>query len=173
MISFDIFRIWAGGYSTWECSIVCGASYHVWDLPSVIICDDVAKDPSDCPSPLTSAKSYFSESRYSARYVPANIPWPMTVTGGVQKIPLGCVWGSSPTQIGSHIHLNLNRVQGVWQSSGDAVDGHMEHHHLITTTLGTADLKCELKLLVTGGTWKISICCDWGWSPTHIGSHHS
>jgi len=38
----------------------------------------VAKDPSDCLSPLTSAKSYFSESRYSARYVPANIPWPMT-----------------------------------------------------------------------------------------------
>jgi len=32
----------------------------------------VAKDPSDCLSPLTSAKSYFSESRYSARYVPAN-----------------------------------------------------------------------------------------------------
>ena len=55
-----------------------GASYHVWDLPSVIICDDVAKDPSDCLSLLTSAKSYFSESRYSARYVPANIPWPMT-----------------------------------------------------------------------------------------------
>jgi len=38
----------------------------------------VAKDPSDCLSPLTSVKSYFSESRYSARYVPANIPWPMT-----------------------------------------------------------------------------------------------
>jgi hypothetical protein len=38
----------------------------------------VAKDPSDCLSPLTSAKSYFSESRYSARYFPANIPWPMT-----------------------------------------------------------------------------------------------
>ncbi len=50
----------------------------VKDLPSVIICDDVAKDPSDCLSPLTSAKSYFSESRYPARYVPANIPWPMT-----------------------------------------------------------------------------------------------
>ncbi len=64
-----------------ECSIVCGASYHVWDLPSVIICDDVAKDPSDCLSPLTSAKSYFSKSRYSVRYFPANIPWPMTVTG--------------------------------------------------------------------------------------------
>jgi len=59
-------------------SIVCGVSYHVRDLPSVIICDDVAKDPSDRLSPLTSAKSYFSESRYSARYVPANIPWPMT-----------------------------------------------------------------------------------------------
>jgi hypothetical protein len=57
---------------------VCGVSYHVWDLPSVLICDDVAKDPSDCLSPLTSAKSYFSESRYSARYFPANIPWPMT-----------------------------------------------------------------------------------------------
>ncbi len=57
---------------------MCAASYHVWDLPSVIICDDVAKDLSDCPSPLTSAKSYFSEPRYSARYVPANIPWPMT-----------------------------------------------------------------------------------------------
>ena len=53
-------------------SIVCGASYHVRDSPSVIICDDVAKDPSDCLSPLTSVKSYFSESRYSARYVPAN-----------------------------------------------------------------------------------------------------
>ena len=78
MISFDIFWISAGGYSTWECSIVCGASYHVKDLPSVIICDDVAKDPSDRLSPLTSAKSYFSESRYSARYFPANIPWPMT-----------------------------------------------------------------------------------------------
>ncbi len=38
----------------------------------------MAKDPSDCLSPLTSAKSYFSESRYSARYIPANIPWPMT-----------------------------------------------------------------------------------------------
>ncbi len=50
----------------------------VKDLPSVIICDDVAKDPSDCLSLLTSAKSYFSESRYSARYFPANIPWPMT-----------------------------------------------------------------------------------------------
>jgi hypothetical protein len=25
------------------------------------------------------------------------------------------------------------------------------HHHLITTTLGTADLECELKLLVTDG----------------------
>lgn len=60
-------------------SIVCGASYHVWDLPSVIICDDVAKDPSDRLSPLTSAKSYFSESRYLARYFPANIPWPMTL----------------------------------------------------------------------------------------------
>ncbi len=60
-------------------AIVCGASYHVKDLPSVIICDDVAKDPSDCLSPLTSAKSYFSESRYSARYFPTNIPWPMTL----------------------------------------------------------------------------------------------
>ncbi len=30
-------------------------------------------------APLTSAKSYFSESRYSARYVPATIPWPMTL----------------------------------------------------------------------------------------------
>ena len=59
-------------------SIICGASYHVWDLPSVIIYDDVAKDSSDRLSPLTSAKSYFSESRYSARYFPANIPWPMT-----------------------------------------------------------------------------------------------
>ncbi len=59
-------------------SIVCGASYHVWDLPSVIICYDVAKDPSDRLSPLTSAKSYISESRYLARYFPANIPWPMT-----------------------------------------------------------------------------------------------
>jgi len=59
-------------------SIICGVSYHVKDLPSVIICDDVAKDPSDCLSPLTSAKSCFSESRYSARYFPANIPWPMT-----------------------------------------------------------------------------------------------
>ena len=39
----------------------------------------MAKDPSDCLSPLTSAKSYFSESRYSARYFPANIPWPVTV----------------------------------------------------------------------------------------------
>jgi len=62
-----------------ECSIVCDASYHMWDLPSFIICDDVAKDLSDCLSPLTSAKSYFSESRCSARYFPANIPWPMTV----------------------------------------------------------------------------------------------
>ncbi len=60
-------------------SIVCGASYHVWDLPSVIICDDVAKDPGDRLSMLTSAKSYISESRYSARYFPANIPWPMTL----------------------------------------------------------------------------------------------
>ena len=60
-------------------SIICGASYHVWDLPSVIICDDVAKDPSDRLSLLTSAKSYISESRYLARYFPANIPWPMTV----------------------------------------------------------------------------------------------
>jgi len=59
-------------------SIICGASYHVWDLPSVIICDDVAKDPSDRLSPLTSAKSNISESRYLARYFPANIPWPMT-----------------------------------------------------------------------------------------------
>ena len=50
----------------------------MWDLPSVLICDDVAKDPSDCLSPLISAKSYFSESRYSVRYFPANIPWPMT-----------------------------------------------------------------------------------------------
>ncbi len=40
--------------------------------PILIPSDDVAKDPSDCLSPLTSAKSYFSESRYSARYVPAN-----------------------------------------------------------------------------------------------------
>ena len=60
-------------------SIVCGVSYHVWDLPSVIICDDVAKDPSDRLSPLTSAKSYISESRYLARYFPANLPWPVTV----------------------------------------------------------------------------------------------
>ncbi len=35
-------------------AVLCGASYHVKDLPSVIICDDVAKDPSDCLSPLTS-----------------------------------------------------------------------------------------------------------------------
>ena len=62
-------------------SIVCGASYHVWDLPSVIICDDVAKDPGDRLSPLTSAKSNISESRYSARNFPANIPWPMTDDG--------------------------------------------------------------------------------------------
>ena len=61
-------------------SIICGASYHVWALPSVIICGDVAKDPSDRLSPLTSAKSYISESRYLARYFPANIPWPMTIT---------------------------------------------------------------------------------------------
>jgi len=60
-------------------SIICGTSYHVWDLPSVIICDDVAKDPSDRLSPLTSAKSYISESRYSARNFLANIPWPMTL----------------------------------------------------------------------------------------------
>jgi len=60
-------------------SVVCGASYHVRDSPSVIICDDVAKDPSDCLSPLTSAKSYFSESRYSVRYFPANLLWPMTL----------------------------------------------------------------------------------------------
>ena len=60
-------------------SIICGASYHVWDLPSVIICDDVAKDPSDRLSLLTSAKSYISELRYLARYFPANIPWPMTL----------------------------------------------------------------------------------------------
>ncbi len=59
-------------------SIICDASYHVWDLRSVIICDDVAKDPSDRLSLLTSAKSYISESRYLARYFPANIPWPMT-----------------------------------------------------------------------------------------------
>jgi len=64
-----------------------GMPYSMWCvLPRVrsafcvIICDYVAKDPSDCLSPLTSAKSYFSESRYSARYVPANIPWPMTDT---------------------------------------------------------------------------------------------
>jgi hypothetical protein len=62
-------------------SIICGAFYHIWDLPSVIICDDVlAKDPSDRLSPLTSAKSYISELRYLARYFPANIPWPMTFT---------------------------------------------------------------------------------------------
>ena len=42
-------------------SMICGVSYHVWDLPSAIICDDVAKDPSDCLSLLTSAKSYISE----------------------------------------------------------------------------------------------------------------
>ena len=60
-------------------SLVCGTTYHVWDLPSVIICDDVAKDPSDRLSLLTSAKSYISESRYLARYFPANIPWPMTL----------------------------------------------------------------------------------------------
>jgi len=59
-------------------SIICGASYQVWDLPSVIICDDVAKDPSDRLSPLTSAKSFISKSWYIARYFPANIPWPMT-----------------------------------------------------------------------------------------------
>ena len=59
-------------------SIVGGASYHVWDLPSVIIRDDVAKDPSDRLSLLTSAQSYISESRYLAGYFPANIPWPMT-----------------------------------------------------------------------------------------------
>ena len=59
-------------------SIICGASYHVWDLPSVIICDDVAKDPSDRLSPLTLAKSYISESQYLARYFPANKLWPMT-----------------------------------------------------------------------------------------------
>jgi len=81
MISFDIFRIWVGGYSTRECHIVCGASYHVWDLPSAIICDDVVKDPGDRLSPLTSAKSYNSKSRYSARYFPANIPSPMTQIG--------------------------------------------------------------------------------------------
>jgi len=79
MLSLYLFWICAGGYSMWECRIVCGASYHVWDLPSGIICDDVAKDPSDCLSPLTSSvKSYFSESRYLARYFPTNIPWPMT-----------------------------------------------------------------------------------------------
>ena len=59
-------------------SIVCGASYRVRDSPSVIICDDVVKDPSDCLSPLTSAKSCIGESRYLARYFPANMPWPMT-----------------------------------------------------------------------------------------------
>jgi hypothetical protein len=62
-----------------DTSIICVASYHVWDLPSVIICDDVAKDPSDRLSLLTSAKSYISKSRYLARYFPANIPWPMTL----------------------------------------------------------------------------------------------
>ncbi len=60
-------------------SIICGASYHVWDLPSVIICNDVAKDPSDRLSPLTSAKSYISESRDLARYFPAKLPWSMTL----------------------------------------------------------------------------------------------
>ena len=38
-------------------SIICGASYQVWDLPSVIICDDAGKDPSKRLSLLTSAKT--------------------------------------------------------------------------------------------------------------------
>jgi len=64
-------------------SIVYGASYHVRVLPSVIICDDVAKDPSDC----TSVKSYFSESQYSARYFLANKPWPMTMFNRIRARP--------------------------------------------------------------------------------------
>ena len=62
-------------------SIICGALYHVWDLPSVIICDDVAKDLSDCLSPLTSVKSYISELRYLARYFPDHGLW----QGGVDQ----------------------------------------------------------------------------------------
>ena len=73
-------------------SIICGASYHVWALPSVIICGDVAKDPSDRLSPLTSAKSYISESRYIARYFPANIPWPMTLAPTNEAISREIMW---------------------------------------------------------------------------------
>jgi hypothetical protein len=71
-------------------------------MPSVIICDDEAKDPSDCLSPLTSAKSYFSESRYSARYFPANIPWPV-------KGPEA--WGGNENPPDSHQERKQDRIQ--------------------------------------------------------------
>ncbi len=60
-----------------------------------LLCDDVAKDPSDCLSPLTSVKSYLSKLRYSARYFPANIPWPMTTEAFAEKVKrrgMGCIY---------------------------------------------------------------------------------
>ena len=60
----------------WECQ------YSMWCvLPCMgsAFCHQ-AKDPGDHLSPLTSAKSYISESRYSAKHFPANIPWPMTLS---------------------------------------------------------------------------------------------
>jgi len=69
-------------YSMWCVLPRIGSAFchHLWWY---------GKDPSDCLSPLTSAKSYFSESGYSARYFPANIPWPMTLAPTNEAISHG------------------------------------------------------------------------------------
>ncbi len=72
-------------YSMW-CVLPCIGSafcHHLWWC---------GKNPSDCLSPLTSAKSYFSELRYSARYVPVNIPWPLTLAPKNEAISRQITW---------------------------------------------------------------------------------
>ncbi len=112
-------------------SIICVASYHVWDLPSVIICDDVAKDPSDRLSLLTSVKSYISESRYLARYFPANIPWPMT-GGGVQQLVAN--------QRGEALELSFHRIGWVFRHSSSRGFGTLPPTYYVTvgTWIGLA-----------------------------------
>jgi len=103
----------------------------MWDLPSFIICDDVAKDLSDCLSPLTSAKSYFSESRCSARYFPANIPWPMTVNDKERIESLVVYDGEGKALVGKWVLLALFVISSeiFTPKSSDFVGSHTTQKH--------------------------------------------
>jgi hypothetical protein len=115
-------------------------------LPSVIICDDVAKDPSDCLSLLTSAKSYISESRYLARYFPANIPWPMTVS--CPESPPKQLIDTLPRQNYAHFFCTQNATKTTIPSECEGMCKTLGWFGEITWVYRI--LKCQKRVQTTG-----------------------